>query len=116
MGIVELGADVSRSRPNLDFGKGFYTTTRRLQAETLADLRGHEAREPSGIVKLTLSRTIVKNLRSLSFVQGQADAIDYWSFVAHGRRKHQTQPATDQDYTVVYGQSQCPGVAPMTPA
>ena len=100
--IVQNGIDLSLGRPNVDFGRGFYTTTSRMQAQKWAEVVADGEGETPAIVRVTMRRASLSRLRTLAFVRGTPDATDYWSFVSHCRRKLQRSPYTDQYYDVVY--------------
>jgi len=103
--IFQDGIDVTRGLPNNDFGLGFYTTTWRHQAKFCAEKKSVERarNERPAVVKIELDRNVLKSLRTLSFVRGQASAVDYWSFVYHCRHHAGEAPVTADDYDVVYG-------------
>jgi hypothetical protein len=101
--IHKEGIDISRGRPNTDFGRGFYTTTVHSQAVVWAEQVRAESGQPHAVLQLTLDRLALRSLRHLAFILGTPGAVDYWSFVSHCRRKNQRWPGTDQDYDVVYG-------------
>lgn len=73
------------------------------QARKWAEHVGTAEGKPVAVVVLTVDRLALRRLRSLAFVRGTTDATDYWSFVAHSRRRRQASPATGRDYDVVYG-------------
>jgi len=89
--------------PKVDFGLGFYTTTSLSQARKWAIVIGSVGAEPHAIVQLTLDRYALGSLRTLAFVRGEADAVDFWSFVAHRRRGLRDVSKADSSYDVVYG-------------
>jgi uncharacterized protein DUF3990 len=101
--IVRHGVDVVCGDPNVDFGLGFYTTTSLSQARKWAIVIGSVGAEPHAIVQLTLDRNALGSLRTLAFVRGETDAVDFWSFVAHCRRGLRGVSEADSSYDVVYG-------------
>jgi len=91
--MLHSGINILDGRPNVDFGLGFYTTTLRRQAEDWAYLKRKAQparnRRKLGfhpvIVWFRISRTVLAELQSLSFVRGDYAADEYWSFVQHCR-------------------------------
>lgn len=90
-GIEQNGIDLSLSRPDLDFGRGFYTTTLQRQAQHWA-VRRYESRFVSRsnnrpvILQFTVSRINIAKLVSLSFINGRYENEDYWSLVQYCRQ------------------------------
>jgi len=101
--IVRDGVDVARGGLRRDFGQGFYVTTLLSQAREWAIEIGRDRDEPHAVVQLTLDRIALGSLRTLAFVRGELDAVDYWSFVAYCRQGKRRAPVSDKDYDVVYG-------------
>jgi len=101
--IMRDGVDVVCGDPNVDFGLGFYTTTSLSQARKWAIVIGSVGAEPHAVVQLTLDRNALGSFRTLAFVRGETDAVDYWSFVAHCRRGLRGDTEQDPGYDVVYG-------------
>jgi hypothetical protein len=88
--IVENGIDLKYANAKKDFGRGFYTTTMRREAESFAYRARDAARrnDPSarpGVVEFTISRDSIAGLDCLWFVQGEFGADAYWSFVFYCR-------------------------------
>ena len=79
--VVESGVDVSRSRPDCDFGRGFYCTTSLKQAKEWALLKAARRSGPPSVVGITVPRQEIAALRFLAFVRGERDAMDFWSLV-----------------------------------
>lgn len=80
------GIDLRHSRPRVDFGSGFYTTTNRQQAWELALARAAQRTgNAPALVRFSVSRDALADLRCLSFVRGDPAADDFWSFVDHQR-------------------------------
>lgn len=86
--ITNNGIDLSFCRPNVDFGRGFYTTTLRRQAEQWAWQRHFEQQQtsPPVVLEFLVSRRRLARLLSLFFVNGDYDSCDYWSLVQHCRQ------------------------------
>lgn len=98
---------VGLGRPNTDFGPGFYTTTKREQAQTWAAQIA--ATKPAGaaaaVIEIAVSRNALAGLEVLGFVRGDFHAEDYWSFVhhcRHGALDH-GRSGSQPYYDVVYG-------------
>jgi hypothetical protein len=78
--------DLAQCRHLTDFGRGFYTTTNRQQAQRWAI--GLELQSSTGVaavVQFTLERNDLAALDCLFFVRGGPNAIDFWSFVQYCR-------------------------------
>jgi Protein of unknown function (DUF3990) len=99
------GVQVALGEPRKDFGPGFYTTTLREQAHGWASRIAARKGAVPAVVQITLSRDVLAGLQAMSFVSGDVDAADYWSFVHHCRRgaldHGRLGPQTN--YDVVYG-------------
>lgn len=115
--IQTNGVDLARSRYSLDFGRGFYTTTNRNQAEQWAR-RLHLNLPPADrtvnrptLLRFSLSRDEVAALESLAFVRSDAAHGEFWAFVHHCRGSttiprthlHPGRPAPDDWYDLVAG-------------
>jgi len=82
---IMLGVDPAVCQYLRDFGRGFYTTTNRLQAERWArDLSRHTSGVPA-VIKFTVERNALAGLDCLFFVRGTPPAAAYWSFVQYCR-------------------------------
>jgi len=113
---MSAGIDLTRSRLNLDFGRGFYTTTLRRQAVHWA-IRRFDSRFVSKIdnwpvvLRFAIRRVELTELKSLSFVLAGYQNEDYWSLVQHcrgsrpGNMNDHLGPVTDdgQWYDAVSG-------------
>jgi Protein of unknown function (DUF3990) len=97
------GVDTSVGRPEVDFGQGFYTTTWLKQSRSWARIQSSKMGEPGAIVKLTVDRTALAHLRTLVFLRGDHETVDFWSFVEHCRNGNRRSPLMAEDYDVVYG-------------
>lgn len=76
------GVDLNRCKHLRDFGRGFYTTTKRMQAERWAnDLAAHAKGNLPAVIQFTVRRNDLALLDTLFFVRSTAAAVDYWSFV-----------------------------------
>ena len=76
------GVDLNKCKHLRDFGRGFYTTTNRLQAERWAnDLAAQTAGAAPAVIEFTVERNDLAMLDTLFFVRGTAAAVDLWSFV-----------------------------------
>jgi hypothetical protein len=109
--------DVMRGRPKRDFGQGFYTTTKRRQAQAWAwrcaieysDENPLSRRRPRPmIVRFGVDRDAIAGLETLSFVRGDHEAADFWSFVHHCRsgeigHARSVPPNPGEWYDVVVG-------------
>jgi hypothetical protein len=72
--------DLRRCRRLCDFGRGFYTTTRMVQAERWAQNVARYGGAPA-VIEFTVERNAIARLDCLSFARASHDAIDFWSFV-----------------------------------
>ncbi|HWY87466.1 MAG TPA: DUF3990 domain-containing protein [Gemmataceae bacterium] len=77
--------DLTRCNYLRDFGRGFYTTTNVYQAERWA--RAEALGTPFGpaVIQFTVSRNALASLDCLFFIRGNANAVDFWSFVQYCR-------------------------------
>jgi hypothetical protein len=76
------GVNLAQYKHLRDFGRGFYTTTRRVQAEQWAnDLAIQTAGAAPAVIEFTVERNDLALLDMLFFVRGTASAVDFWSFV-----------------------------------
>jgi len=90
--IVTNGIDLSRSRNSLDFGRGFYTTTKRVQAEKWAQKKylnitpSDRAATRPAVIRFRVPLAQLAAVESLMFVRGDFDNDVFWSLVHHCRR------------------------------
>lgn len=89
--IEKNGIQLSKSNVNVDFGRGFYTTTIERQARHWAWLRFADARKSKHanqpvVLRFRPRRHDLAKLTSLSFVRGHYDDVDFWSLVQHCRQ------------------------------
>lgn len=98
--ILRDGIDPSRGAVNTDFGSGFYTTTNRAQAEIWAKTKASETGDVPVVLKLTINRDALAQLRSLSFVLPNPD---FWSLVERCRDKSDVPYQAAEHYDVIYG-------------
>ena len=83
--IVGGGVNVRICQPEADFGRGFYTTTDRQQADNWANKLSEATGSLPAVVELELDRDELAGLEMLSFVRGDRHADDFWSLVVHCR-------------------------------
>lgn len=84
--IFRSGVRVARGRNDCDFGRGFYATTLREQANHWAwRLASRTRGAVPAVVQFEVDRNELSRLDTLSFVRGDRDATDFWSFVVHCR-------------------------------
>jgi hypothetical protein len=83
--IVNGGVDVRLCQPDADFGRGFYTTTDRRQADNWTRRQSERTGSPAAVVELELDRDELAGLEMLSFVRGDRHADDFWSLVVRCR-------------------------------
>lgn len=82
----------SWGRSKTDFGTGFYTTTSVIQASSWAWQAAQVAMAAGNtsargcVLAYRVDRDDAAQLESLSFVRGDRDAEDFWSFVFHCRQ------------------------------
>jgi Protein of unknown function (DUF3990) len=98
--ILRDGIDPSRGEPNTDFGRGFYTTTNRAQAEEWAESKASDSGDEPVVLKVTIDRAALAKLRHLVFTRPTSD---YWSLVERCRDDDDVPHPTGDDYDVVYG-------------
>jgi Protein of unknown function (DUF3990) len=98
--ILRDGVDPSYGEPNTDFGRGFYTTTNREQAQEWANIKAAETGDVPVVLKLTIDREALSRLRDLSFVR---PSLDYWSLVERCRDRSDIPHTAGEHYDVTYG-------------
>jgi Protein of unknown function (DUF3990) len=103
--ILAHGVQVSFGRAAADFGSGFYTTTSERQARSWAwHLANQDPNGTPAVVAFEVSREALAGLETLSFVRGDYEAEDFWSFVVHCRSGANTHTRVSaQFYDVVAG-------------
>ena len=105
--IVGVGIDVSKSRPDCDFGVGFYCTTNERQAREWAYSKAARKVQPPAVVRLTLARPGIASLNFLAFVRGEREALDFWSpihfFRSGGFLTNGANMSTLFPYDIVFG-------------
>jgi hypothetical protein len=113
---VESGLNLLNSRGDLDFGRGFYTTTLRRQAMHWA-IRRFDSRHvvkrnnQPAVLRFAVPRRQLARLQSLSFVLAGYENEDYWSFVQHcrqsrGKKRNDHRGPVNEDgdwYDIVSG-------------
>ncbi|HEV3049181.1 MAG TPA: DUF3990 domain-containing protein [Longimicrobium sp.] len=84
--ILQSGINVGSGMAGKDFGRGFYTTTVRQQADDWAwKLSRQSGGTQPGVLEISIDRSALAELDTLAFVRGERDADDFWSLVAHCR-------------------------------
>ncbi len=102
--IVSGGVRVALGQPNRDFGRGFYTTTAEHQAHVWAARVATLWPDASpAVVRLSVPREALAELRTLAFVRGDFHADEYWSFVHHCRKGAPDHGYRLAHYDVVFG-------------
>lgn len=84
--IIGEGPSVTASRDSLDFGRGFYLTTRQSQAISWARRQALRRGEEPAVVEWTMDYEDFSNCPKLSFAEGGSTAQDFWEFVTANRR------------------------------
>jgi hypothetical protein len=102
------GVDPTPGRARTDFGRGFYMTTSRRQAESWAVLLAASAgpKAKAAIVEIACRRDALAGLDALAFVRGDYDAEEFWSFVWECRKgavDHGRGNTNAGLYDIVYG-------------
>lgn len=98
--IEANGINLGAGRPNLDFGRGFYTTTRRRQAEDWARTkwsflsRDERAAAPPVLLRFQVPLDLLAPLDSLMFVRGDPRHDSFWSLICHCRSSTAALPRT----------------------
>jgi hypothetical protein len=79
---IMQGVNLNKCKHLRDFGRGFYTTTKRTQAERWAkDMAAQTGGAAPAVLEFTVERNALALLDTLFFVRGTAAAVDFWSFV-----------------------------------
>lgn len=68
-----------------DFGRGFYTTTNFDKARDWSHRQAQRMGGTPAVIRFDVSRNDLAQLDGLYFVRGDANAVDYWSFVQYCR-------------------------------
>lgn len=93
--IINNGPSLNLSRRSLDFGKGFYTTTKPGMAISWADRAENRTGDAAALVVWTISYDNFSTWPMLTFVDGGKTAYDFWLFIRSNRRlkrPHRTVP------------------------
>jgi len=101
--IVKVGVDILKGRQTTDFGRGFYATTDKTNANEWARRKSARLGSEPAVVLLELDRVRLGRLQSIVFIRGSLHAAEYWSFVSHCRRGLPHRPRTGDFYDVAYG-------------
>ncbi len=82
------GIDLRRCNADTDFGRGFYVTTIRRQAEQWAWRRHFDlgCASPPVVLRFRLQRRDLASLDTLPFVLADYSSEGYWSLVQHCRQ------------------------------
>jgi hypothetical protein len=98
------GIELKYSKFDLDFGRGFYTTTVERQARQWAWIRFYDpkytrttANQPV-VLRFRVSRKELGRLMSLHFVLGDYGNEDFWSLAQHCRQSVQGPPPVINDH------------------
>ena len=98
--IAANGVDLAHSRNDIDFGRGFYTTTSRDQAADRANrkyanllLRQRALLRPA-VLRFQIPLDELAKLESLMFVRGDFRHNSFWSLVHHCRSSTATSTRT----------------------
>jgi hypothetical protein len=83
--LIRDGIDLARCRIRADFGRGFYTTTSRTQADDWAARTARRRRAEPVVLRFSAQRNRLAELEALWFGRGELDAGDFWTFVAYCR-------------------------------
>jgi Protein of unknown function (DUF3990) len=97
--ITASGVDPTIGNPDTDFGRGFYTTTDREQAEQWAHRvyarnyfpAGNPA-DPPVVLEFRVALDELAGLEWLGFARGDPDHEPFWSFVRHCRSSRRGTP------------------------
>lgn len=104
--IMRSGVSVTQGPPKRDFGRGFYATTLRQQANQWAwHLSSQTPGSEPAVLEFQMDRSELGRLDTLSFVRGDRDASDFWSFVVHCRLEgtDHARIGPNKQYDVVIG-------------
>jgi len=104
--VLQSGVRVARGLDDCDFGRGFYTTTVRQQANQWAwRLASRTLGAAPAVLEFEVDRNELSRLDTLSFVRGDDRATEFWSFVVHCRlrRTDHAREGSKKQYDVVVG-------------
>lgn len=101
------GVKLLPARRPLDFGPGFYTTTRRDQAAQWARVVAAQPDARAAVLTFKLPRQSIAKLETLAFATHEPSESDFWAFVRHCRAfiaaTHAYPNASRVHYDVVFG-------------
>ncbi len=103
---IRGGINLTQSRTNTDFGRGFYTTTVERQARAWAwSLAQRSAGAVPAVVRFVVDRDQLAALECVCFVRGSVDADDFWSLIHHCRTMgaHHSRAVNTGWYDMVVG-------------
>ena len=101
--IQEHGVSLRYSKPLLDFGRGFYTTTSDVQANDWARKKAFSSGFLPYLLLFRISRDALAALDSIWFVRATAFNADLWSFVEFCRQGGENHGRKSGCYDVVAG-------------
>jgi hypothetical protein len=93
--IVLHGPDLFRSRKSLDFGQGFYLTTREERAVDWSREAAHRTGKQPAVVLWTVPYDAFFDWPKVAFADAGQTAGDFWSFIQMNRElttPHRSRP------------------------
>lgn len=94
--ILTRGPDLSRSRPKLDFGRGFYVTTRQAHAARWAARVADAKGEQPAVLSWNVKYDDFDRWPKIVFAEAGKSADEYWTFVTMNRKiqgSHRSSPS-----------------------
>ena len=100
---IRKGIDLKHCRTRTDFGRGFYTTTFRDQANLWAEraVTRKDGSRPA-VLEYRVSWESLAPLESLVFVRPEQDNEFFWSLVTHCRKSPKEAPLLDPVHSHQY--------------
>ena len=95
LSIVLHGPDLSRSRKSMDFGQGFYLTTREKRAVDWSRKAVHRTGKQPAVVRWTVPYDDFLAWPKVAFADAGQTADDFWRFIQMNREMttpHRSRP------------------------
>lgn len=100
--IISTGPSLINSRKSLDFGAGFYLTTRHYQACLWAEKKAHNKSTPA-VLGWSICYDDFEKWNKICFSDAGPSADDFWEFVRLNRRRKKPHRSAPQDFFDVVG-------------
>ena len=95
--------DLSKSKPNKDFGKGFYLSDNRQQAYEMASYKALQLDEKPIVNVFEFDEQVLTNASSPFRVKRFEDYCEEWAEFVFANRNNAHRDRPVHDYDIVYG-------------